>query len=601
MVYTMNLCMESIPIKTYESCQVREEAAISSLSLCGILSIERFGVSTIFYMKDVRKKLGYTALYRKFRPLTFSEIVGQEHITRTLRNQIIAGRVGHAYLFNGGRGTGKTSAAKVLARAINCLNPKDGEPCNECEICKGAINGSLTDIVEMDAASNNGVEDIRAIREEVNFLPTKAKYRVYIIDEVHMLTTGAFNALLKTLEEPPEHVKFILATTEPQKLPATILSRCQRFDFKRISNDNIIKRLKAVCSKSNIEITEEAMQMIAVLAEGAMRDALSILERCIQDGENKIDENKIRDLVGIPKITYVHNIVEGIIDYNVDKVLEGIDIVLNDGKDITNLLWEMIKYVKDILVFKTSKNLDLYTEEELKSIEKVSKDVTKEKLIDLVYKLSELESDIKWSTQKTIVFQAGIIKLCSKQAEISTNLEERIEKIEKYLKSGKRIAVNSTEINTNSVILQRNNQINEVVQNMPNTALTQTKNISKSKTTSETKNFSNKADEYWPQIINELRQNGKIVLCTSLKNTKANEINDMTVGIEFPNGMSSFDRAILEKPENIKEISTMVSMACGKPMQIKYVSGNNNAYKKTEEENLQKFAKDSDIPFNIIE
>ena len=177
--------------------------------------------------------MSYTALYRKFRPLKFEEIVGQEHITRTLKNQIIAGRVGHAYLFNGGRGTGKTSAAKVLARAVNCLNPKDGEPCNECIICKAALAGSLTDIVEMDAASNNSVDDIRSIREEVNFLPTLAKYRVYIIDEVHMLSTGAFNALLKTLEEPPEHVKFILATTEPQKLPATILSRCQRFDFKR--------------------------------------------------------------------------------------------------------------------------------------------------------------------------------------------------------------------------------------------------------------------------------------------------------------------------------------------------------------------------------
>ena len=240
--------------------------------------------------------MGYTALYRKFRPITFSEIVGQEHITRTLRNQIVAGRVGHAYLFNGGRGTGKTSSAKILARAINCLNPKDGEPCNECEICKAAINGSLTDIVEMDAASNNGVEDVRSIREEVNFLPTKAKYRVYIIDEVHMLSIAAFNALLKTLEEPPEHVKFILATTEPQKLPATILSRCQRFDFKRISNDDIIKRLKIVCEESNIEITEGALQIIAVLSEGAMRDALSILERCIQDGENKIDEDKIKEL-----------------------------------------------------------------------------------------------------------------------------------------------------------------------------------------------------------------------------------------------------------------------------------------------------------------
>ena len=212
--------------------------------------------------------MGYTALYRKFRPITFSEIVGQEHITRTLRNQIVAGRVGHAYLFNGGRGTGKTSAAKILARAINCLNPQDGEPCNECEICKGAINGSLTDIVEMDAASNNSVEDIRSIREEVNFLPTKAKYRVYIIDEVHMLSTGAFNALLKTLEEPPEHVKFILATTEPQKLPATILSRCQRFDFKRISNEDIVKDLEYVCKESEIKITPKALELIAVLAEG---------------------------------------------------------------------------------------------------------------------------------------------------------------------------------------------------------------------------------------------------------------------------------------------------------------------------------------------
>ena len=545
--------------------------------------------------------MGYTALYRKFRPLTFSEIVGQDHITRTLKNQIIAGRVGHAYLFNGGRGTGKTSAAKVLARAINCLNPKDGEPCNECEICKGALNGSLTDIVEMDAASNNSVEDIRAIREEVNFLPTKAKYRVYIIDEVHMLSQGAFNALLKTLEEPPEHVKFILATTEPQRLPATILSRCQRFDFKRISNENIIKRLKVVCKESNIEITNEAMQMIAVLAEGAMRDALSILERCVQDGENKIDEDKIRDLVGIPKTTYVHNVVEGLVNYDVDKALEGVDVVLNDGKDINNLLWEMIKDVKDILVFKTSKKLDLYTEEELKTIEELANKVTKEKLIDLVYKLSELESDIKWSTQKTIVFQAGIIRLCSKQAEVSSNLEERVEKIEKYLKSGKGITVNQSNLNTGNVIAQRNGQINRMIQNNSNTSVAQNKNVTRPKAEGTTTKFSNKAEEYWPQIVNELKQNGKIVLCTSLKGTVANELNDMTVGIEFPNGMSSFDRSILEKPENLKEISTMVSMACGKPMQIKYISGNSNVRQMSEEENLQKFANDSDIPFNVIE
>lgn len=231
--------------------------------------------------------MAYTALYRKFRPATFTEMVGQEHIIKTLKNQLISGRVGHAYLFNGGRGTGKTTTAKVLARAINCLNPKNGEPCNECEICKAALSGSLTDIVEMDAASNNSVEDIRSIREEVNFLPTLAKYRVYIIDEVHMLSTGAFNALLKTLEEPPEHVKFILATTEPQKIPATILSRCQRFDFKTLSIDNIINRLKIICNDSNITITDEALRTIAVLAEGGMRDAISILERCIQEDRRR--------------------------------------------------------------------------------------------------------------------------------------------------------------------------------------------------------------------------------------------------------------------------------------------------------------------------
>ena len=450
----------------------------------------------------------------------------------------------------------------------------------------------------MDAASNNSVEDIRAIREEVNFLPTKAKYRVYIIDEVHMLSTGAFNALLKTLEEPPEHVKFILATTEPQKLPATILSRCQRFDFKRISNVDIIKRLKVVCSQSNIEITDEAMQMIAVLAEGAMRDALSILERCVQDGENKIDENKIRDLVGIPKITYVHNILESIIDYDVENALKGIDVVLNEGKDITNLLWEMIKYVKDILVFKTSKKLDLYTEDEIKQIEVLSNKVEKQKLVDLVYKLSELESDIKWSTQKTIVFQAGIIKLCNKDAENTSNLEERVEKIEKYLKSGKGIVVNNNiNQNTSNVIARRNEQINRVVQN---NKPEQIKNNNISKTTTTTK-FSNKATEYWPEILKELKQNGKIVLCTSLNGTRANEINDMTVGIEFPNGMNSFDRTVLERPENVKEISTLVSMACGKPMQIKYISQNNSVHQMTNEENLKNLANESDIPFNVIE
>ena len=564
--------------------------------------------------------MGYTALYRKFRPITFSELVGQEHITKTLRNQIMADRVGHAYLFNGGRGTGKTSSAKILARAINCLNPKDGEPCNECEICKGALNGSLTDIVEMDAASNNSVEDIRSIREEVNFLPTKAKYRVYIIDEVHMLSPGAFNVLLKTLEEPPEHVKFILATTEPQKLPATILSRCQRFDFKRISNEDIIKRLEIVCKESNIEISEGALKIIAVLAEGAMRDALSILERCVQDGENKIDEDKIKDLVGIPKITYVHSIVEAIAEYDIDKALSSMDEILNQGKDLNNFLWEIIKYVKDVLIYKSSGKADLYNEEEISNIKTLADKVTKEKLVNLIYELSNLENDMKWSTQKTIVFQAGIIKLCSKEIGTGGDVEERLEKIENYLKSGKMNVTQNNNINynvgpanyngsnigTNAVV---NNGVGHKMSMGANARMntsTMPNNIGNSKSTTvrastTTKKYSNDLSKSWPKIVNDLKQNGKIVLYTNLMNTSAEQLNDTTVAINFPKGMTAFGKTVLNKQENIGELSSLISMACGKDMQIKYVENMQNQVPEYRpEDDIQKLANESNIPFNIM-
>ena len=552
--------------------------------------------------------MGYTALYRKFRPITFSELVGQEHITRTLKNQIMADRVGHAYLFNGGRGTGKTSSAKILARAINCLNPKDGEPCNECEICRGALNGSLTDIVEMDAASNNSVEDIRSIREEVNFLPTKAKYRVYIIDEVHMLSPGAFNALLKTLEEPPEHVKFILATTEPQKLPATILSRCQRFDFKRISDEDVIKRLKIVCGESNIEITEGALKIIAVLSEGAMRDALSILERCVQDGENKIDEDKIKDLVGIPKITYVHGITEAIVEYDIDKALNAMDEILNQGKDLNNFLWEIIKYVKDILIYKSSGKVDLYSEEEVQNIKIIAEKVTKEKLVNLIYELSNLENDMKWSTQKTIMFQAGIIKLCSKEVGSGGDIEERVEKIENYLKSGKismqanmqSVPVQMSGMNLNNSGIQRQNMAEVSTQNKNTSAsimASNTKNV-----TASTKSYSSDLNKSWPKIVNDLKQNGKIVLYTNLMNTKAEQINDSTVGIKFPKGITAFGKTVLDKQENIKEISNLVSMACGKNMQIKYISDmQSQVTQHNPEDDILKLANESDIPVNVID
>ena len=396
--------------------------------------------------------MSYTALYRKFRPLAFSEMVGQEHITDTIRKQVIAGRVGHAYLFNGGRGTGKTSAAKILARVVNCLNPHDGEPCNECEMCRAILSGSLTDVVEMDAASNNSVDDIRGIRDEVNFLPTHAKYRVYIIDEVHMLSTGAFNALLKTLEEPPEHVKFILATTEPQKLPATILSRCQRFDFKRISNEDVVKRLKIICKESNIEITEDALKIIAVLSEGAMRDAISILERCTGEQKGLIDENQVRDLVGIPKRVQIYSIVKAIIESNIDEGINNTNIIINEGKDIDNFLWEIIKYIKDVLVYKSSKNLEIYNEEEKKQINELAEKTSKERLLHLIYELSELANTIKWSAQKSVMFEAGMIKACIQIEKRIENINVGVDVLGDPQKNNKPVQNTNNNVNANPKI-----------------------------------------------------------------------------------------------------------------------------------------------------
>ena len=537
----------------------------------------------------------YTALYRKFRPLTFDEIVGQEHIVKTIKNEIINNRVGHAYLFNGGRGTGKTSAAKILARAVNCLNPQNGEPCNECEICKAALDGSLTDIVEMDAASNNSVEDVRAIRDEVNFLPTLAKYRVYIIDEVHMLSTGAFNALLKTLEEPPAHVKFILATTEPQKLPATILSRCQRFDFKKISNENIEKRLNYVCSQSKIDITDDAKKVIAGLSEGAMRDALSILERCMQE-EGTITDEVVKELVGIPKTESVNKITKNILEKNTDEALKTINEIVEEGKDITNFLWEIIKYVKDILICKTNTPLEIYNQAEKEEIKKLADATSKERLISIIYELSNLQNDIKWSSQKLIMFQVEIIKLC--------NQEETITSVNNQSNNGNSQVDNKQIQDLQYKISRLEKEIN-ILQNQPRsvttTAKVEEKNMPVIKP--EIKKSSSitlgNAVQNWPKIIDTIKTQGKITLYTNLLNSTANEINDMTVGIKFERGLTPFGKAILERPENMNEIVKQVSVELGKPMRVVLIDNNDEIVQKAD--NFNNIEKDLDIPINIID
>ena len=547
--------------------------------------------------------MAYIALYRKFRPLKFEDMVGEEHITKTLKNQIIYGRVGHAYLFSGGRGTGKTTSAKILARAVNCLNPQNGEPCNECEICKEILDGSLTDVIEMDAASNNSVDDIREIRDEVNFLPTKAKYRVYIIDEVHMLTTGAFNALLKTLEEPPEHVKFILATTEPQKLPTTILSRCQRFDFKKLSNSDIVKRLKIICKESEIKISEEALELISVLAEGAMRDGISILERCAQESTEEISEELVKELVGIPKLEYISEIVKGILEKDEIKALNVIDKVIDDGKDLYNFLWEIIKYMKDILIYKSTKKLNIYSKDEMKEIEEISKLVSNEKILNIIYLLSSLENDIKWSTQKTIMFQTGIIRACLDiKNDGLDELKERITKLENQIESGN-IKVNNTKnSNKNANVKQvpkeettfYAEELGDVIlsDNDLESAIPKEINLKK-----EEKNDIDTTNINWQNILNKLKTSGKIMLFTSLANTNIKQIGDMIIEVEFPNGLTPFVQKILDDSTNKKDLSKIIFQETGKEWQIKYKDLKSSSTTKVE----TKKDEDLGIDINIIE
>ena len=514
--------------------------------------------------------MNYTSLYRKFRPLNFDEMVGQEHITKTLKNQIISNRIGHAYLFNGGRGTGKTSAAKILARAVNCLDLKDGNPCNECEICKAILDGSLTDVVEMDAASNNSVEDIRGIREEVNFLPTLAKYRVYIIDEVHMLSTGAFNALLKTLEEPPAHVKFILATTEPQKLPATILSRCQRFDFKKISVENIAKRLRLICDEINVKISDNALNLIGVISEGAIRDSLSILERCIQDGDNDITEDKIRDMIGIPKLEYISKTVESIINFDVDSAILVTEEILNEGKDINYLLWEIIKYLNNMLIYKSCGKINIYNENDANNLKNIADKTNKQRILNLIYEFSNLENDIKWTSQKNIMFQSGIIKMCIK---IDVNdFETRIKKLEDKIN------------NSNITITEKKEKIIEKKEVENNNNKKIIKNVANLKTTN-----------YWKDVVKKLKDNGKIMIYTNLLNTDAVEISDDTLEIEFKNGITNFGKTVLSNKNNINEISRLVEEISGKKMKIKYKD--EKSIDNKEMNGLNSLG----IPINIIE
>jgi len=381
----------------------------------------------------------YQALYRKWRPTVFGDVYGQPHITSTLRREVASGRVGHAYLFTGTRGTGKTTCAKILAKAVNCIKPHDGNPCNECENCRGIQDGSIFDVTEIDAASNNGVDNIRDLRDETVFTPAKAKKKVYIIDEVHMLSAGAFNALLKTLEEPPEHVIFILATTEAHKLPATILSRCQRFDFRRISPAAIAARLTEVAQKEGIDCDGDALSYIARLADGALRDALSILDQCASQGE-RVTRALVMRLVGATDREPLERLSRAVAAGDASSVIEQVAQLYAGSKDMSLLCSELMAHYRDIMAVKLSndpKSLLALTDDQCESLRAIANEYTLESLLYCVRALADTLSRMSRYADKRAELELCLIRLCSPSLDDSREaLLARIKRLEELAQSG---------------------------------------------------------------------------------------------------------------------------------------------------------------------
>lgn len=388
----------------------------------------------------------YQALYRKYRPKNFDDVVGQEHITVTLKQEISSGRVGHAYLFTGSRGTGKTTCSKIIAKAVNCPNQQDGNPCGVCDICKGIDDGSILDVTEIDAASNNGVDNIRQLREEANFTPAVTKYRVYIIDETHMLSVGAFNALLKIMEEPPEHVIFILATTEVHKIPATILSRCQRFDFRRIDPKVIAERVKYVCQQENILIDEDAASLIARLAEGGMRDALSLLDVCRSNARNPEDQQEhitaehVRSSAGLAMSDCLFSIADAVLKQDVPAILKEIDTMFLNSIDFEKMCVQMISHYRGLMMAKALKSPADFVPGLSQDIQALTEQASRYSMGQILYSLTVLQdtlSRMSKTSQTRTELEMAVIKLSNPSLDRSVDaILARLSKLENQLKSG---------------------------------------------------------------------------------------------------------------------------------------------------------------------
>jgi DNA polymerase-3 subunit gamma/tau len=518
-------------------------------------------------------KMAYKALYREWRPQTFEDMIGQEGIKRTIKNQIVMNRVPHAYLFCGTRGTGKTTTAKILAKAINCPNVKDGEPCNQCETCIEINNGSHMDVIEIDAASNTGVDNIRRLIDDVKYPPHNARYKVYIIDEVHMLSLSAFNALLKTLEEPPSYVKFILATTDPQKVPATILSRCQRFDFKRIGTADIAGRLRAIADENKVDVEDMTLDTIAKISDGAMRDAISIFDQAISVSEGRVEYRDVANMLGLASGDYIFNLVDDMIEKNVDDAMDMIDETIMNGKDVMQFIKDITRHFRNLLMVKISKRpedvMDI-SQDSIKLLKEQAKNIRSEEIMRAISIMLKSENDAKFATQPRIIIELAVIKFCKREYDSSPEmLLNRINQLEDAVKNG--IAISP-----------------EVIKAAPAASPKPEKKrtLDKVEKTRQDKTAATEEDMQgepigldqvktcWQEVINTIKAEKKVVVGVMLALGEICGINGNIITIGFDKD-HAFGKENLEKNENKKIVEDCFSKVLNKRARVEFkITGN---------------------------
>ncbi len=522
--------------------------------------------------------MAYQALYRKWRPNVFEDVVGQDHIITTLKNQIKTSIISHAYLFSGTRGTGKTSTAKIFARAVNCLNPVAENPCNECEICKGIITENIMDVLEIDAASNNGVDHIREIRENVKYPPAKGRYKVYIIDEVHMLSGGAFNALLKTLEEPPSHVIFILATTEPHKLPATILSRCQRFDFKPVKLTDIVERLTHICQAMDISFEEKALGIIAQNGKGALRDSLSILEQCIAFSKGDLTYDEVVNTLGLTKEEILYQLAQAVKKRDSAAALGIVQQLIAEGKDTQLLIKDLINHFRQLLMLKLKVQAGgFFSSGELKAmLAEQGSQFSEGEITRCIYQLSDAEYRAKYAAQPQIMLEVAIVTLCRPETENSLDaLIPRIEALEGAIKSGgatgsltDAVAEVKQQAASSHVSSGTKNRSEAAVNNKE--VQPPEKPKKKSTKTATTPPNLKLIQEKWADILEALRQKKKAQIKAFLMEGQPVDLQGDLLIISFRDGFG-FHREALDKEKNKEMICEEIMEITGQQVRLSLI------------------------------